>query len=349
MHFPRAFAYAQLASILALFLPVAVWAQGDSLRRIVRRDSLPNGMAIVVVENHNVPLATAEVVFRGGASVQSDELQGVPHLFEHMLFKSYRGRGVRPFGIDANEIDAAYNGATGREAVSYFLSFPAEHAGEALGLLSALVRDPEFTDEDLQRERFVVRGEIQRTHSQPQFLLADASDRLLWGAFFPRVNTGGDDLSMFSVKKDQLKGFLRTWYVPNNAALVVTGDVKADRVLSMARAAFGDWKRQGDPLAAHPVPAPPPLDSIRAVVLTADVTTVTITMSWRAPGVRSDPRGSRDAVALADVMNDEASRFHRKLVDGGAFQAVASPTMVRTTPRPSPSPVSPRRRTPAVR
>ncbi|MES3033424.1 MAG: pitrilysin family protein [Gemmatimonadota bacterium] len=276
---------------------------------------------MIVVENHAVPLATAHVVFRGGAMTQTVETAGVPHLFEHMLFKAFGADGAGSFGSAAAEQKAAYNGATSDEEVSYTLWFPSGELGGAIGLMADLVRDPFFTDANLQVERFVVRNEMQRAQSQPSYLL-DATMRLaLWGSWFPRKNTIGTDMALFAVNAARLKVIYDTWYVPNNAALVVTGDVNADKVFGEARKAFGRWRRREDPTAANPVPAPPPLDSTIAFVYTHEVQTVTVQVSWRGPSLAREAADVRDAATLADLLNADDSPFQRMLVDGGYFQS----------------------------
>ncbi len=291
--------------------------------QVVRRDTLPNGLTVIVVENHSVPLATAHVVFHGGAMTQTPELQGVPHLFEHMLFKSYQGGEDGSFGRDASLSKASYNGATSDENVSYTLWFPSEELGRNVSLMADLVRDPFFKDKDLQTERFVVRNEMQRAQSQPSYLLADASTRALWGEWYPRKNTIGNDLSLFTANAVQLKAFYQKWYVPNNAALVITGDVDADKVFSAARREFGRWKRAPDPLRADPVPPPPPMDSTFAFVYTHEVQTVTVQISWRGPSLGHDSTDARDAATFTDLLDADESPFQRTLVDGGFFTSAS--------------------------
>ncbi len=287
----------------------------------IRRDTLPNGFTVIVVENHSVPLATAHVVFRGGAMTQTQELQGVPHLFEHMLFKSYQGGTNASFFSDASLAKASYNGATSDEEVSYTLWFPSDELGANVGLMASLVRDPLFKDKQLQMERFVVRNEMQRAESQPSYLLANASRQALWGSWFPRKNTIGSDLSLFAVNAELLKAMYATWYVPNNAALVVTGDVDPEKVFSEARKHFGRWRRAADPIKANPIPAPPPLDSTFAFVYTHEVQTVTVQLSWRGPSLARDSSDVSDASTLADLLNADESPFQRLLVDAGFFRS----------------------------
>ncbi len=278
-------------------------------------------MVVIVVENHSVQLATAHIVFRGGAMTQTPELAGVPHLFEHMLFKSYRGTDDGNFARDASLSKAAYNGATSDESVSYTMWLPSDHLGECMSMLSDLVRDPVFLDKDLQPERFVVRNEMQRAESDPEFLMSTAVEQGLWGTWYSRKNTIGNDLSLFSVDPVRLKELYRKWYVPNNAALIVTGDVKADKVFAEARKHFGRWRRAADPFATEPVPKPPTLDSIQAFVYTQPSQTVTVQLSWRGPDLRSDSTATLDAETFADIVNSDDSSLQRSLVDTGNWQS----------------------------
>jgi zinc protease len=314
---------AALGGAQVVALPFALDAQQRSPAATIRHDTLDNGMQVIVVENHSVPLATAHVVFRGGAMTQTTELQGVPHLFEHVLFRSYKGADDSGFDRDASLTKAAYNGATGDESVSYTMWLPSDKLGECMQMLAALVRDPSFVDKDLQMERFIVRNEMQRAQSNPEYLLSSAVAQGLWGSWYPRKNTIGTDISLFSVNSATLKQLYQKWYVPNTAALIVTGDVKAEKVFGEARKHFGRWRRAADPMVANPVPKPPPFDSIQAYVFTHPVQTVSVQMSWRGPDLRSDSAAVFDADAFVDLMNAEDSQLQQLLVDSGKFQAAS--------------------------
>lgn len=298
-------------------------AQRATLDRIMHTDTLDNGMQVIVVENHSIPIATAEIVFRAGAMTQGEEDQGVPHLFEHMLFRSYRGGNGQPFGWDVAKAQAAYNGATSEEDVMYYLALPSDNIDDALDILARLVRDARFENQDFQRERFVVLNELQRDASDPRFQLGREADVRLWGSGFQRKNTIGDEMPLMAVTTSQLSTIFQRYYVPNNAALIVSGDVSAPNIFAMARSHFGGWKRRPDPFVSHPVAAMPPLDSSRAVVITANVTTVTLEMEWQGPSVTDDATGTYAADVLTEIVSDEQSLFHERLVDSGLFQAAS--------------------------
>lgn len=314
----RAAALAALLGAAALLpRPGAAQAGGPAPHAI----TLDNGLQVIVVENHSVPLATAEIVVRAGAMTQADDEQGVPHLFEHMLFKGYRGVDGRSFATEAAALQAGYNGTTSTELVTYYLTLPSAGVDDGVRLLARLVRGARFSAADLKVERFVVLGEMQRDLSDPRAVLGRSMAQDLWRAGWPRKNTIGESTALLAVTPKRLEDSYRRYYVPNNAALVVTGDVSAERVLAAARRHFGSWRQGPDPFAERPVAAQPPLDSTRATVLTGDVGAVTVRLQWRGPSVGEDPGGTYDADVLSDVVNDPESAFTRRLVDEGPFQS----------------------------
>lgn len=307
------------AGVLFVVVPHVALAQRATLERLTQQRTLDNGLQVIVVENHAVPLATAEVVVRAGAITQEPDDQGVPHLFEHMLFKSYHGSAGRTFGQAAGLLQAGYNGATDDESVSYFLTLPSSRLDAGVGLLADLLRGPRFSETELRAERQVVFGEYERDMADPRFQLHRELTRRLWGQAFYRKNTIGEVAALERVKARRLDSIYRRLYVPNNAALVVTGDVSPEAVFALARQRFGAWKRGPDPFAGRPAPAIPPLDSSRALVLMGDVPDVTVEMMWQGPSVGADPAGTYAADVLADVVDDDQSAFQRRLVESGLF------------------------------
>jgi zinc protease len=306
------------AVTLATAAPAA--AQRVTLEKLVHQQKLENGLDVIVMENHAVPIATAEIVFRGGASTQEPNDQGVPHLFEHMLFKGYGG-GLRSFSGQAAELHADYNGTTGNEAVTYYLTLPSRRVDNAIDLLAGLVRNPHFEGEDLRTERRVVFGEFNRDEANQLFLLNREVERRLWGAAFHRKNTIGEAIPMLQVTPQRLSDIYKQYYIPNNAALVVTGDVVADRVFEAARKRFGGWKAAPDPFTAHPIPPMPALAKTDVAILEGPVEHITLEIAWQGPSVRGDPAATYAADVLADLVNDEQSQFQRNLVDAGYFQS----------------------------
>jgi zinc protease len=280
-------------------------------------------MDVVVVENHAVPISTVEVVVKTGAMSQTPDDQGVPHLFEHMLFKGYRGSGGRPFLQEAAILHAGYNGTTSQEQVTYYLTLPSYRTDDAVRVLAELVRDPHFEKDDLNTERFVVLGEFRRNVSDPRFHLQNEVSQLLWDSQWPRKNTLGDQVALLAVTPEHLKTIFDRYYIPNNSALVVSGDVDPKKVFAAAADRFGSWKRAPDPYESFPVPPMPPLARSDAVVVTGDVNEITLEIQWQGPSVRSNTEDTYAADVFSAYVNDEQSKLQKRLVDSGIFHTAS--------------------------
>src|SRR5437879_9681986 len=132
--------------------PTPVRAQQSPLARFIHRTTLDNGLEIVVAENHAVPLATVLVAVRNGAFTQEPAERGLAHLYEHVLFRSYKG-DPNAFGRAAGRLNAASNGFTSSEVVSYFLMVPSQNLDGAIDLMAGLFQDARFSNQDLKEER----------------------------------------------------------------------------------------------------------------------------------------------------------------------------------------------------
>ena len=164
MHMPSRIAILSLQAF-ALALPAFVTpapAQQPPLARFIHRTTLDNGLDIVVAENHAVPLATVLVAVRNGAFTQEPDERGLAHLYEHILFRSYNG-DPNAFGRAASRLNAASNGFTSSEVVSYFLMVPSQNVDGAIDLIAGLFQDARFSNQDLKEERPVVL-KIGRAH-----------------------------------------------------------------------------------------------------------------------------------------------------------------------------------------
>ena len=312
-----------LLALPVLLSAVPAGAQRATLERETIRQTLPNGLTVVVAENHTVPLATVEVVVRTGAITQQPDEQGVPHLFEHMLFRSYRAGGVRNFGEAAAHIDAGYNGTTSDESVTYYATVPSGAAADAVGLLAHLVIDPHFRKEDLQTERQVVFGEFNRHLSDPRGQLELSLEHELWGGSYYRKNPLGDAMSLYAATPERLTTIYKRYYVPNNAAIVVTGDVSAPLMIAEIQKRFADWKPGPDPATTFPIPAIEPFTKSHAVVMSGDVNDITLMMMWQGPRVAADSIDGYAADVVSDILNDPDSEFQQRLVDSGLFSHVS--------------------------
>ncbi len=311
-----------LSSNSGLVRPLAAQSRAD-LERVLRRQTLPNGMEVIVVENHGVPIATVEIDVRNGAFTQSPEFAGLAHMYEHMFFKANKALpDAEAFVERAGELGAVFNGSTQEERVNYFLTLPADSVAGGLRLLASALISPLFREDELASEKEVVLGEYDRNEAQPGFDFQQKATELLYPGQFSRKNTIGDRDVIAKVTAAQMREIQHRYYIPNNCALIVTGDVDPGRIFELAEQIFGNWSRGEDPFRLDPIPPIPPLDGNKAQISEEPINVVGVLIQWQGPSVGRDPGATYAADVFSDVLNTPGSTFQRSLVDTGLWQSV---------------------------
>jgi zinc protease len=312
---------AALCVLAVASLPLG--AQRAELERRIKRDTLPNGLEVIVVENHGVPLVTIEANARNGSFTQSPTYEGLSHLYEHMFFKSNASYPQpEQFVARASELGAVFNGTTQEERVNYYLTVPSDSTMPAMAFLASALRNPLFRADELERERAVVIGEYDRAESDPGYALQTAMGKTLWGTAWSRKNPLGERAVILKTTPEQMRTIQRKYYVPNNTALIVAGDVTPDSVFAAARRLFGDWPRAASPFVTDPIPPVPPLQGNKGIIVEQPVNAVFVMVQWQGPGAHTDIPATYAADVFSDVLNQPGSRFQRKLVDSGLWQSI---------------------------
>jgi len=304
-------------------LPAAAAGMRATLEQVIHQRVLPNGLDVIVIENHGVPLATVEIDVKNGAFTQTPEYEGLAHMYEHMFFKA-NATYPEPdaFVQRAAELGAVFNGSTREEVVNYYITLPSDSVAAGLAFLASAFRAPLFRPDELESERQVVLGEYDRQESSPFFKFTEEMNHLLWRAQYSRKNMIGNRDVVLHVTPAQMREIQHRYYVPNNAALIVAGDVRPDSIFALAQRTFGGIPRGPDPFAKYPIPDVPPLPHDEAEIVEQPVSTVFVQEQWLGPSVGKDPQSTYAADVFSDVMNQDGSRFQRRLVDSGLWHSV---------------------------
>ena len=283
---------------------------------------LENGLEVIVIEDRTVPLATVDIIVRNGAFTEPDEFAGLSHLYEHMFFKANEALpSQEAFMNRVQELGITYNGYTTNELVNYFFTLPSGKLEEGMEFMAQAITTPKFQTEELVKERQVVLGEFDRNEAQPGFVLRYATDSALWMPYVSRKQALGQREVINTATVEKMEMIQKRFYVPNNSALVVSGDVDADKVFSLARKYLASWERGNDPFPKYDPPAFPPLQS-KLVVREADVPQALIRMFWHGPSILKDEPDPYIADVLFTMVNQPTSRFYRELVDSGLVNTI---------------------------
>ena len=305
---------ARFLALLALAHPLAANAQTIP----VRDTTLSNGLHVIVVENHAVPLVTVELDVKNGAYTQTPEFEGLAHLYEHMFFKANKTIPSQEKYLQrTRQLGAQWNGTTSEERVNYFITLGVDSVRAGMQFMEDAVRYPLFLQEELVRERPVVTGEFDRNEASPFFQLNRAVDTLLWTpAYYSHKNTIGDRQVILTTTPEKMREIQRRYYVPNNSALILAGDVTPANGFRLATEIFGDWPRGEDPFAT-PIPDPPPLTKSKAVIVEQPVEAATLVLRFDGPSVTRDPASTYAADVLSSILNKRTSALSKRLVDSG--------------------------------
>jgi len=286
--------------------------------------TFPNGLEVIVVENHGVPLVTIEADVKHGSFTQGPEFEGLSHLYEHMFFKANAAYpNPDEFVSRASELGAEFNGTTSEERVNYYLTVPADSVEGGIRFLGAALINPLFRKDELEREREVVIGEYDRNESSPFFTFSRMMGKALWANAWSRKNPLGERAVIQSTTPEKMKTIQQRYYIPNNTAIIISGDVGADKAFALAHSIFAGWKRGPDPFTTDPIPPIPPLTHDTAVIVEQPIGTVIVMQQWQGPSATQDPAATYAADVFSDILNQPGSRFQRRLVDSGLFHSIS--------------------------
>jgi len=286
---------------------------------------LANGLEVIVLEDHSVPVVTIELAVRNGSFTEPPELNGLSHLYEHMFFKANRAiKNQEDYLQRIGQLGIAYNGETREEVVEYYFTTTSPNVRAAMNFMRDATRYPSFDEQEFERERQVVIGEIDRNESEPVYYLnKEMNDRLFY-KYTSRKQPLGNRQTVSTATTAMMKTIQGRYYVPNNSALVVTGDVQTADVYKMAQDFFGDWaKRDKDPFVEFPLVEHPPLAKSEGNVIKQPVTNVLVEIGWQGPSIGKDDAATYAADTFSFIMTQPDSRFQRNLVDTGLVNGVS--------------------------
>jgi zinc protease len=285
---------------------------------------LPNGLEIIVMEDHSIPLVTIELAVKNGSYTEPPELNGLSHLYEHMFFKQNRAiANAEEYLRTIGQMGIAYNGTTREEVVEYYFTTTSPNIRTAMQFMKDAARYPLFDEREFAREQQVVIGEIDRNESNPFFPLQQEMNNRLFYRYTSRKNPLGNRQTVSGATTTMMRLIQQRYYVPNNSALVVTGDVDPQEVYKMAQEFYGDWaRREKDPFVEFPLVEHPPLPKSEGAVVTSPVQNVVINIGWHGPSIGKDNPATYAADVFSFILRQPNSRFQRNLVDSGLVTGV---------------------------
>lgn len=267
----------------------------------VEQFTLANGMTVIVKPDRRAPTAAHMLWVRVGSIDEVDGTSGVAHVLEHMLFKGTATTKPGEFSRRVAALGGRDNAFTSRDATGYHQQIPSSKLEDVMRLEADRFANNQWVDDEFKREIEVVKEERRsRTEESPRALMFEAATALTFTASPYRRPIVGWMSDLDAMTPQDARDFYQRWYVPGNAAVVVTGDVDAQEVKRLAEKYYG-------PIAARPVPARKPrAEPVQTGAKRMDFKGVAsqayVSLSFKVPKLQAadfaDDKAGRDALAL---------------------------------------------------
>jgi zinc protease len=300
-------------SLLLIFLFLSPLLSEAGLRERVFETILPNGLKVILVEDHRAPLVTFQVWYRVGSRNEAWGKTGLSHVLEHMMFKGTEKVGPEEFSKIVQENGGNLNAFTSYDYTAYFENLRADRVKVAIDLESDRMQNLVLRQEDFRTERMVVMEERRlRTEDNPQ---AHLFEQLMATAFqihpyrWPIIGWM-EDLQRLTL--DDLKDYYRRYYSPANAFLVVVGDFKKEDLLSVIEKSFGSVPE--GVLPEQEVGKEPAQIGERRIFVKKEAQLPTVVVGYHVPNLKNPDSYVLEVIASV-LSSGKSSRLYRSLIE----------------------------------
>jgi len=293
--------------------------------------TLANGLRVIVARSSDLPLVTADLTVKTGAWADPQGLAGAANMMAGMLTEGTKTRSAQQIASQTESLGASLSSGGGLESSSVTLSAMPDKMPEAMAIMADVTQNPAFAAEELDRQREQALDGLRVAYQQPGSVAGFAAAPVIFGGTpFGHVPQGTPD-SLTRLKPTDLAKLHTAWFRPDNAVLVLTGDISAEQGFTLAEKAFGGWKKP--PAALAPAPAISPAGKPRAIAIDIPGTGQASVNVMKPAIARNDPDYYPAIVATTVLGGGYSARLNQeiRIKRGLSYGARASLSTARTT------------------
>jgi zinc protease len=286
------------------------WA-GEAFHLDIKEFRVDNGLEVLILEDHAVPLVTVQVWYRVGSRNERPGITGISHFLEHMMFKGTPKYGPGLYSQLIQRYGGTQNAFTSYDMTAYHSVVPAARLDLALDLEADRMMNLLFDPNEIKAEREVVKEERRLRENAPTGPMYEVLGALAFKAHpyhWPVIGWMSD---IEAITREDLLAYYKTYYLPNNATLIIVGDVDATQTMAAVRRHFGSLPQGPTPPPVRP-PEPPQLGEHRAEI-PRPTALAAIAMAYHIPAA-----AHADALpleVLSQILSQgQSSRLYRELV-----------------------------------
>jgi zinc protease len=275
--------------------------------------TLDNGLRVLLLEDRRSPIVSVQVWYRVGSRDERPGATGLAHFLEHMMFKGTPSHGRGEFSRTVERNGGQDNAFTTQDTTFYVVNIAADKVDDILRLEADRMRNLLLDPAEIDSERRVVMEERRmRTEDSPESLLAEEQMAAAFVAHPYRWPVLGWMEDIARINPGELRGFYDLYYRPNNAVLVVVGDIRPTALLARIRALFGPIARGPEPPAVTAV-EPPQRAERRLTLRSTAARLPSLSVTWLVPNYRSPDAPALEVLETV-LSGGRAARLHRRLV-----------------------------------
>ena len=267
------------------------------------------------MRNTLAPVVATSVNYLAGSNDTPDGFPGMAHAQEHMMFRGSPGLSADQLANIGSVMGGNFNANTREGLTQYLFTVPSEDLDLALHVESIRMRDVNDSDKDWNEERGAIEQEVAQDLSNPGYVMFEKLRQIMFAGTPYEHDALGSRPSFDKTTGGMLKAFYNKWYAPNNAILVVVGDIDPQTTLAKIRDLFGSIPRKM--LPAHAQINPKPVLPSEPVVVPTDQANGSSVLAMRMPGLDSPDFPALEV--LADVLNSERSDLYALVPEGKAL------------------------------
>ena len=280
-----------------------------ALADTVTEFSLKNGLDVVVIEDHRAPVVTQMVWYRIGSADETAGHSGIAHFLEHLMFKGTEKQAPGAFSATVAEQGGSDNAFTSWDYTAYYQRVATDRLPLMMEMEADRMQNLRLAEADVLTERDVILEErAQRTDSSPQALMGEQMRAAQFMNHRYGVPIIGWRHEMAQLSREDALDFYRAYYAPNNAILVVAGDVTPDQVRALAEQYYGPLKPSDKIVPRHRPQEPPQLAERRLTYSDPRVSEPYVYRTYLAPGRKSGDQKPAAALAvLAELLGGSST------------------------------------------
>ena len=209
-----------------------------------KKHVLENGLTIIGEEIPYVKSISLGVWINAGSRIEDEEISGVSHFIEHMLFKGTRNRTSKQIASEIDNLGGQINAFTSKECTCYYVKLLDSHIDIGIDVLSDMILNSKFNEDDLDKERSVIIEELKMYEDSPEDLAYDLLTENIYKHDPLGMNIIGTEESLNRLNREKLLDYFNKYYVPNNSVIAISGNFNFDEIINKIEEKFKVWKKR---------------------------------------------------------------------------------------------------------